>query len=79
MSLYSSIDIQQHVYTQSYLFKNIFVIMTDNIYHGHIIKWTKHIGVLILADMARVVEGNHRNDSKRRVGRILCLSQFGEI
>ena len=44
-----------------------------------VIKWTQHIGFLALAGMARVVEGNHGNDSKRRVAIILCLSQFVEI
>ena len=44
-----------------------------------IIKWTKHIDFLTLAGMARVIEGNHGNDYKRRVARILCLSQFGKI
>ena len=34
------------------------------IYHGCIIKWTQHIGFLTLAGMARVVEGNHGNNSK---------------
>ena len=42
-------------------------------------KWTQHIGFLTLAGMEPVVEGNHGNDSKRRVARILRLSQFGEI
>ena len=32
--------------------------------HGRIIKWTQHIGFLTLAEMARVVEGNHGNNSK---------------
>ena len=32
--------------------------------HGHTIKWTQHIGFLTLAQMVRVVEGNHGNDSK---------------
>ena len=31
--------------------------------HGRIIKWTQHIGFLTLAEMARVVERNHGNDS----------------
>ena len=47
--------------------------------HGRIIKWTHYIGFLTLAWMARVIEGNHGNDSKRRVARNRCLSQFGEI
>ena len=47
--------------------------------HGRIIKWAQHIGFLTLAGMAQVVEGNHGNDSKKRVARILRLSQFGEI
>ena len=42
-------------------------------FHGRIIKWTQHIGFLTLAGMARVVEGIHGNDSKRRVARILYL------
>ena len=29
--------------------------------------------------MARVVEGNHGNDSKRRVARILCLSNLAKF
>ena len=33
--------------------------------HGRIIKWTQHIGFLTLAGMARVIEGNHGNDSKK--------------
>ena len=32
--------------------------------HGRNIKWTQHIGFLTLAGTARVVEGNHENDSK---------------
>ena len=32
-------------------------------YHGHIIKWTRHIGFLTFDGMTRVVEGNHGNDS----------------
>ena len=32
--------------------------------HGRIIKWGQHIGFLTLAGMARIVEGNHGNDSK---------------
>ena len=32
--------------------------------HECIIKWTQHIGFLTLAEMARVVEGNHGNDRK---------------
>ena len=47
--------------------------------HGNNIKWTQHIRFLTLAGVISVVEGNHGNDSKRRVARILCLSQFGEI
>ena len=46
--------------------------------HGHI-KWTQHIGFLILAGMARVVERNHGNDSKRRVARILCLLNLAKF
>ena len=34
-------------------------------YHGRIIKWTQHTGFLTIAGMARVVERNHGNDSKR--------------
>ena len=44
--------------------------------HGHIIKWTQYIGFLTLAGMAQVVEGNHGNNFKRRVARILCLSNL---
>ena len=29
--------------------------------------------------MAQVVEGNHENDSKRRVARILCLSSLAKF
>ena len=47
--------------------------------HGHIIEWTQHIGFLTFAGMDTVIEGNHGKNSKRRVTRILCLSQFGEI
>ena len=47
--------------------------------HGRIIKWTHHIGFLTQAGMARVVEGNHGNDSKRRVTRILCLSSLAKF
>ena len=31
--------------------------------YERIIKWTQHIGFLTLAEIARVVEGNHGNDS----------------
>ena len=48
-------------------------------FHGGIIKWIQHIGFLTLVGMAQVVEGNQGNNSKRRVARILCLSQSGEI
>ena len=34
------------------------------ILHGRINKWTQHLGFLTLAEMARIVEGNHGNDSK---------------
>ena len=47
--------------------------------YGRIIKWTEHISFLILAMMHPVIEGNHGKNSKRRVTRILCLSQHGEI
>ena len=47
--------------------------------HLSIIKWIQQIGFLTLAGIARVVEGNHGNDSKRRVARILCLLKLGEI
>ena len=53
--------------------------LCKDISYGRVIKWTQHIGFLTLAGIARVVEGNHGSDSKRRVARILCLSQFGEI
>ena len=33
-----------------------------NLHHGRIIKWTQHIGILTLAVMERVVEGNYGND-----------------
>ena len=36
----------------------------------------KHIGFLTLAGMDPVVEGNHGENSKRRVARILCLSSL---
>ena len=32
--------------------------------HGRIIKWTQHIGFLMLVGMERIVEGNHGNDLK---------------
>ena len=32
--------------------------------HGGIIKWIYHIGFLIMAQMERIVEGNHGNDLK---------------
>ena len=47
--------------------------------HGRIIKWTQHIRFLTLAGMARVVEGNHGNDTKRRIARILCLSSLAKL
>ena len=47
--------------------------------HGRFIKWTQHIGFLTLAGMEPVIEGNHGKNSKRRVTRILCLSQYGGI
>ena len=47
--------------------------------HGRIIKWTQHIGFLTLAGMERVVEGNHGNNSKRRIARILCLSSLARF
>ena len=50
--------------------------MENELGYGRIIKWTKHIGFLTLAGMAPVVEGNHGNDFKRRVARILCLSSL---
>ena len=34
-------------------------------FHGRIIKWTQHIGFLTLAEIAQVIDGNHRNDSKQ--------------
>ena len=37
------------------------------------------IGFLTLAGMDPVVEGNHGENSDRRVARILCLLQYGEI
>ena len=37
----------------------------DYLFHGRIIKWTKHIGFLTLAGMYPVVEGNHRKDLKK--------------
>ena len=40
--------------------------------HGRIIKWTQHRGFLTLVRMERVVDGNHREKSKRRVTRFLC-------
>ena len=47
--------------------------------HGRIIKWTQHVGFLTLAGIAQVVEGNHGNDSKRRVARILYLSSLAKF
>ena len=47
--------------------------------HGLIIKWTQHIGVLTLAGMARVVEGNYGNNSKKRVVGISVFIVFGKI
>ena len=38
-------------------------LVTDD--HGRIIKWTQHTGFLTLAGKALIVEGDHRNDSKR--------------
>ena len=37
------------------------------------------VGILTLAGMNPVIEGNHGKNSKRKVARILGLSQFGEI
>ena len=54
-------------------------VLLNGLGHGRIIKWTQQIGFLTLAGMARVVKGNHGNDSKREIARILRLSQFGEI
>ena len=47
--------------------------------HGRSIKWTLHIGFLTLAGMDSIIEGNHGKNSKKRVTRILCLSQYGGI
>ena len=47
--------------------------------HGRIIKWIQHIGFLTLAGMARVLEGNYGNNSKRKVARILCLSSLAKF
>ena len=47
--------------------------------HACINKGAQHIGFLTLAEMARVVKGNHGNDSKRRVARILCLSSLDKF
>ena len=33
--------------------------------HRRIIKWTQHVGLLTLAEIAQVIEGNHVNDSKK--------------
>ena len=36
----------------------------DCLPRGRIIKWTQHIGLLTLAGISPVVEGNHGNDLK---------------
>ena len=40
------------------------------------LSFIRHIDFITLDGMAQVVEGNHGNDSKRRVASILCLSKF---
>ena len=42
-----------------------FLTLADTCHcHGHIIKWTQHIGILTLVGMEQVVKGNHGNDLK---------------
>ena len=45
---------------------NCFLVKAHAETHSFIIEWTQHIGFLILAEMALVVEGNHGNDLKER-------------
>ena len=43
-------------------FKNAYKRYCNN--QGRIIKWSQHIVFLTLAEMERVIEGNHGNDLK---------------
>ena len=56
---------QVPAHTHDVIMNVIDLIFIANIYHGHIIKWTQHIGFLTLDEMVRVIKGNHENDSKR--------------
>ena len=64
------------IISQDLQFKKVHEVFQD---HKHIIKWTRHIGFLTLAGMARVEEGNHGNYSKRKVARILCFSSLAKF